>query len=173
MKHDTPTNRDQIIDSRDVIARIEELESLRDSAQEEAEEHNKRYTELVAARNSAEADDVEAAEEELEDHGPEQEKIISDDGKREFFASEDYGTDEEEELFQLTRLQDQAEGYSDWNHGATLISDDYFKKYAMEIGAIPKDAAWPATCIDWDAAAEELQQDYISVEFDGTTYWIR
>ena len=165
MKHDTPTNRDQIIDSRDVIARIEELESLRDSAQEEAEEHNKRYTELVAARNSA--------EEELEDHGPEQEKIISDDGKREFFASEDYGTDEEEELFQLTRLQDQAEGYSDWNHGATLISDDYFKKYAMEFGAIPKDAAWPATCIDWDAAAEELQQDYTSVEFDGTTYWIR
>ena len=58
MKHDTPTNRDQIIDSRDVIARIEELESLRDSAQEEAEEHNKRYTELVAARNSAEADDT-------------------------------------------------------------------------------------------------------------------
>jgi hypothetical protein len=178
--HDTPTNCDQIIDSRDVIARIEELEILRDSAQEEAEEHNAKLAELVAARNSAEADDVEAAEEELGDHGPEQEKISSDDGEREFFASEDYGTEEEEELFQLTRLQDQSEGYADdWNHGAQLISDDYFQKYAEQLAddlgytGGGKTDSWPFTCIDWEQAAEELQQDYTQVDFDGSAYWIR
>jgi hypothetical protein len=33
--------------------------------------------------------------------------------------------------------------------------------------------AWPRNCIDWKEAAEQLQQDYSCVEFDGTTYWYR
>lgn len=65
----------------------------------------------------------------------------------------------------------------DWNYGETLIADRYFKQYAMDfaedIGAIPKDNAWPCTCIDWDQAASELQMDYTSVEIDGQTFWIR
>ncbi len=64
----------------------------------------------------------------------------------------------------------------DW-YPVTLIADRYFKKYAMEladeIGAIPKDATWPCTCIDWDQAASELQMDYTSVEIDGHTFWVR
>lgn len=40
--------------------------------------------------------------------------------------------------------------------------------------AYMKDAnRWPFTCIDWDKAAQELQMDYTSVEFDGITYWVR
>jgi hypothetical protein len=85
---------------------------------------------------------------------------------------------ETEELAMLLALQDEAAGYApDWEYGATLIRDSYFKEYAQEladdIGAIPNDAAWPLTCIDWDQAARELQQDYTSVEFDGVTYWVR
>lgn len=38
---------------------------------------------------------------------------------------------------------------------------------------IPDGLAWPLTCIDWVQAAEELQQDYMSYEFDGYTYWVR
>lgn len=122
----TISNTDDVIDSRDVIARIAELE------------------ELVPP------------------------------------ADESDGTDNEDrlELATLVALQDEAEGYApDWKYGATLIRDSYFEDYAREfaedIGAINKDASWPNTHIDWDAAANALQQDYTSVEFDGVTYWVR
>lgn len=122
------SNTDDIIDSRDVIARIEELE-----------------TELADAHDDAERDEVLDMRAELED---------------------------------LKALAEGAEGYSgDWNHGATLIRDSYFKSYAMQfaddIGAINADANWPNNCIDWDRAARELQMDYTSVEFGSVTYWVR
>lgn len=82
------------------------------------------------------------------------------------------------ELAALIALQEQAEGYApDWRHGATLIRDDHFEDYARQlaedIGAIDEDARWPACYIDWEAAADALQMDYTSVDFDGITYWIR
>ena len=102
---------------------------------------------------------------------------------RDIIARIDYldGTEDEEEqaeLKALCDLQEEAEGYSeDWRYGATLIRDSYFEDYARElaedISAIPSDNKWPCTCIDWKEAAEELQQDYTSVEFDGVTYWVR
>lgn len=91
--------------------------------------------------------------------------------------------DEKAELQTLSRLLSDMRGYGgevqwrgDWYpHG--LIRDSFFEDYARnlaeETDAIPSDLAWPCTCIDWDAAAEELKQDYSSVEFDGVTYWYR
>jgi len=122
------SNAEDVIDSRDVIARIEELES-----------------ELEAEHDDSEVDDV---------------------------------LDMKAELAILKALADEAEGYAgDWRHGEALIRDSYFVEYAQQlaedIGAIDKAASWPNTCIDWDQAARELQQDYTSVEFDGVTYWIR
>ena len=82
------------------------------------------------------------------------------------------------ELDMLRSLASEGEQASeDWPHGATLIRDSYFVTYAQElaedIGAIDESARWPATCIDWEQAAGELQMDYTSVEFDGVTYWTR
>ena len=118
MAREAPTNSDDVIDSRDIIARIEELEG-----QDERDE------------------------------------------------------EETAELASLKALAGEAEGCPDWTYGETLIRDSYFEDYARElaedIGAIPKDAGWPAYCIDWERAASELQMDYTSVEFDGVTYWIR
>lgn len=51
--------------------------------------------------------------------------------------------------------------------------EDYAQELAEETGAVPDNAAWPCTCIDWDKAARELQHDYGSVEIDGITYWTR
>jgi len=128
---------DSIIDSRDVIKRIEELEDER------------------AASTS-----TEGTPEEIEHSLTEW-----DEGE------------EGEELARLNKLADQGEGSPDWPYGEALISDDYFEEYAQElaedIGAIAKDAPWPASYIDWKAAAEALQQDYMSVEYGDTTYWIR
>lgn len=86
--------------------------------------------------------------------------------------------EEEEELQALKALASEAADYAaDWQYGETLIRDSYFEDYARElaedIGAIDPDAGWPNSYIDWGRAAEALQMDYTSVEFDGITYWIR
>ncbi len=125
-------NTDDMIDSRDVIARIEELESERD------------------------ADPENRTPEEWAEHYP----------------------DDAAELAALKAFAEEAEGYApDWRYGATLIRDSYFTEYAEQladdIGAIDRNARWPLSCIDWDKAASELQQDYTGVEFDGVTYWVR
>lgn len=61
----------------------------------------------------------------------------------------------------------------------TMIPDYGFKAYAEElaydIGMIDQQFAnnWPATHIDWKAAAEDLKYDYTNVEVDGVEYWFR
>ena len=75
----------------------------------------------------------------------------------------------------------------EWVSGVTLVRDSYFKDYAKEeaegmglvsmqaegMGLVSMQAEWPYTCIDWDAAAAALQQDYSQVDYDGVTYWFR
>jgi hypothetical protein len=92
--------------------------------------------------------------------------------------SDGLGEDEAEELANLISLQNEAEGYSpDWQYGSTLIHADYFEIYARElaedIGAIDPKASWPLSFIDWEAAADALQEDYTEVDFGGESYWIR
>jgi hypothetical protein len=86
--------------------------------------------------------------------------------------------DASDELALLESLQDEIKGYSpDWTHGETLIRDSYFVEYAEQLagdtGAIDSDARWPACHIDWEAAADSLKMDYMSVEYDGVDYWMR
>lgn len=118
-----------LIDSRDVIARIRELERDRDAAE---------------------------TPEEWETENP----------------------GDAEELKALTDLQDEADGYSDWRHGATLIRDSYFEDYARDLaddlhGRAARDASWPFDYIDWEKAADALKMDYTSVSFGGEDYWVR
>ncbi len=87
------------------------------------------------------------------------------------------GDDDAHELVALMELAEDGESLPDWQYGEMLIRDSYFEDYARElaedIGAIPRDAGWPAYCIDWARAARELQMDYTTVEFDGEQYWAR
>ena len=90
----------------------------------------------------------------------------------------DCANDDHLEFQALHQLAEEAEGYaSDWTYGAALIRESYVVEYAQElaedIGAVKSDAEWPARHIDWDAAAEELKQDYTEVDFDGVTYLVR
>ena len=121
------TNSEDIIDSRDVLARIEYLE-------DEAEECAECKTETCVDS----------------DH---------------------------EEYRALKSLAEEAEGYaSDWTYGAALIRETYFVEYAQEmaedIGAVGRDLQLPLQHIDWQAAADELKQDYTEVEFDGVPYLV-
>jgi hypothetical protein len=153
----TISNSDDVIDSRDVIARIEELRDEREA--------------LVDALTEA-TDELANAD---EDADREAMQTAIDDARQEVA---DWDEENAEELKQLQAVAEQAEGYaSDWRHGATLIRESYFKTYAQEladdIGAIDRNAAWPLSHIDWEAAADELKSDYTSIDYDGTEYWVR
>lgn len=88
-----------------------------------------------------------------------------------------------EELADLMALMGEMKGNGgdeqwrgDW-YPLTLIADEYFEEYAQDlardIGAISDDMSWPATCIDWEQAARELQMDYSEFSFKGYSFWAR
>lgn len=124
------TNSDEVIDVRDVIARVEELET----------------------RGATVADDESEEDEVME--------LATLRGLLEDLAGN--GGDEE--------------WRGDW-YPVTLIRCTYFEDFAREeaeqLGLIDSNAKWPHTCIDWGRAAEELQDDYSSCDFDGIDYLYR
>ena len=137
-------NTQDIMDSRDVIQKLEELESERQD--------------LLDA---------------IEDAETEEEKAEAEEALKEW---EEYGNGDVYPALKAF-CEEGETASSDWSYGATLIKDSYFVEYAQQfaedIGAIDRNASWPNDCIDWDKAAEELQQDYTSIDFDGETYWVR
>ena len=147
MTRSAPTNSDDIINSRDVIERIEYLE-------------NERAYHIPDG---------------MEGHDPDNETEEQRTHRVECWGNE--YPEELAELNRLIDLQSQANGSSDWEHGETLIRASYFKKYAQQLaeetGSVPEDHAWPAYCIDWEWAARELRHDYFAVDFDGVEYWIQ
>jgi hypothetical protein len=151
-----------IIDSRDVIKRVSELESDLQTAHDAAVEVM-RDTDFAALPENERLD-----------------YIVPEDFEEWLTVqAEDSGEqcDDAEELIRLRALADEASSSPDWTHGEALIADHYFETYAQElaedIGAVNRDASWPNNHIDWEAAAGALQQDYFSVEYGDTTYWIR
>ena len=164
---------DNIIDSRDIISRYEEL--------------NDEYESLVGA--------VEAAEEDLnafiKEHGVDdyeehvQNSFETLDAELEdakdlvgdFINSDDMG-----ELEMLKEIVSQGEDAPDWSYGEALIHEDYFTDYIKELVndcyEIPKEineGNWPFNHVemDWEGAAEEAKSDYNTIEVDGETYLIR
>lgn len=116
---------------------------------------------LEAALADFEAEQQEKAEE--GEAPPEKSKFISED--------------EEAELKLLQDIEEQADN-EEWNYGTTLIRESYFPTYAeelcTEIGDIPAGLPWYiAAHIDWEGVAEELKMDYIEIDFDGVSYYVR
>jgi hypothetical protein len=86
--------------------------------------------------------------------------------------------EEKAELASLESLKEECQPYcGDWEYGALLIHEDKFAEYAQDLFRDTTDLStatldrWPFNCIDWSKAAQELAQDYFSVEFDGETYY--
>lgn len=87
-------------------------------------------------------------------------------------------TDElDEELADLQEVVSQCESIPDWEFGIVLINDAHFTEYAeslaYDLGLADEDESWPFNCIDWQAAAEELQVDYTNITFRGNDFWVR
>lgn len=142
-------NSQDILDSRDVIARRDELAEEREALAEA-------LADLEAdTANDPQYKDADAQRDTAKD------------------ALAEWDADNAEELAALEAfIQD---GSAEWDHGVTLVRETYFEDYAQELaddlGAIPKDARWPLTCIDWEHAARELRYDYTGADFDGVTYY--
>jgi hypothetical protein len=154
MSHNTSIdNSEDLIDSRDVIARIEELEELQTDNFTDA--CNKVFP-LIEQDDLSNGQLAEI---------------------KAFLGHEGLDIEEAAELASLRKLADQCAGYGDWEHGEGLIRESYFKKYAQQLAEdcceVPADLKWPYTCIDWDQAAQELMHDYTHVDFDGVTYLMR
>ena len=164
---DEISNTDNVLDSRDIIDRIEYLESEREPLTDAVDQAQEALNDL----DGNDFDEVSTFEE--------AEQEAKDALKAAYANVKDWDeSDEGQELAKLKAFAEEAEGYaSDWTYGATLIHEDYFEDYARDLAAEGdydmKNEQWPYTCIDWAKAAEELQQDYTSVDFDGETYWVR
>lgn len=83
-------------------------------------------------------------------------------------------SDDRERFEALTELQD-AIGDSEFRAGLTLIHEDNFIEYAQqfanELCGASEELRWPFNCINWEAAADELQTDFTIAEFEGQTYY--
>lgn len=151
---DSLDNDQDIIDSRDVIARIAELMPFR---------IDRKGTDDV---DIAEFKTREEAEQFLkdEDYDPEIMVITEID-------------EEAIELSQLKNLAEQGRNLEDWEYGVTLVRDSYFeeyaKQYAEDLGLLPSEPSWPLAFIAWDEAADALKEDYEELDFSGVVYWAR
>lgn len=153
----TISNTDDVIDSRDFIARLEELRDERDA-------HDAKVAEDRQAETGCTGEEAEAYAASIIG-GP-------DDGYK----------DEREELAKMEIFADEMSGSPDWTHGETLIAESYFTKYIEELiddcYEMPKEMKsgnwpWRHVTIDYEAAAGEAKQDYIEADWDGNTFLIR
>ena len=158
----TIMNDQDIIDSRDIINRLEELEG-----------------ELLACFNEQQETECFTVSDESEEIY--QASSVADRLFQNWL--EDCRIEEAEEYKSLAELADQGQSESsDWIHGETLIRRSYFVDYTEELindcYEMPKQmhsGDWPFRhmTIDYEAAAKELEQDYASIDFDGVEYLIR
>jgi hypothetical protein len=158
------SNTQDIIDSRDIVARMEELEN---------ELHDAHVAEHEKVMNDEALTD--------EDRATVPDPVNFDEWLDYVLTSPDghLYEGEAEELKTLRALVEDINSSAgdDAADGVGLIRDSYFVTYAQEFhdDIHGRDAAtgWPYDYIDWDRAAEALQSDYSSVEYDGVTYWVR
>lgn len=168
------SNTDDVIDSRDVIARIEELEGILADAQEELDDEQdpEKHGDERDAEDPSDIATCGACGLSW-NNTRSSSRTPTPSGRCPF----EHVHEEAEELRTLKALEEEAASSPDWTYGETLIRDSYFREYAEQLaddlGAVDRDARWPVCYIDWDAAADALKQDYSSVDFDGVTYWIR
>lgn len=164
---------DDIIDSRDIILRYEELndeiEGLEQSIIDAVEDCNAFVKENGLTDYSE--DEIESLQKLQEEVNRAKDAVVA------FNQSFD-----KDELDTLTEVISQGENCSDWSHGEALIRESYFTDYIKDLiddcYDMPKEfkeGKWPFNHLEmnWESAAEEAKQDYMEIEVYGETYYIR
>ena len=150
---------DDTIDSRDIIARYEELVNEKECLVEDLTDAN------------------EAFENIQDDHFDDEEIPFLDTIEAAKTALEQFDNSELELLESIVR---QGETCSGWHHGITLIHDNYFTQYVREMVdeyEPPKDFdmnSWPWCHMEmnYEAAADSLRSDYTNIDAGGETYYV-
>lgn len=166
---DEISGTESTIDSRDLLARCEHLESVYDDLKQAVEDAKEELAEAETKKTKAAAQEkLEAAEAELNawDGGV---YLELDDPR---MPSGEY-----DEMLALREAVDELGEQSCRYGDASLISEDYFTEYAQELAEdcceVPRDLKWPFTCIDWDEAADVLKADYSTITLFGNDYYYR
>ena len=179
---DVNSNED-IMDSRDVIEAVEELEDdikFNESELEDAVNELDRLEEELEEIN-VQIDDDDGSDKdvllEIETARDEHETAITHQVNTVDELRSDI-SDIEDELKPIKNFAEDGEGYGDWENGETLIRESYFVDYAKElvqdIGDLPQELpAYIENNIDWDGVANDLLIDYTSLDFEGETYYMR
>lgn len=136
-------NSDNVIDSRDVIERISELESERDELQD-------------AVDSADDEKEKETAQEALDEWD------CSDEGL-EFKALQSFAEDAS------GYCSDWIHGASLIRES---YFTEYTQELLSDIGDLPRDLP-SYIVIDWEATADNIKADYTEVDFDGVAYLMR
>jgi antirestriction protein len=138
-----PSNTDDLIDSRDIIERIKELNTER-----------ARWVEEQAGEEVAAADFPAWAELWTSAHLDDAAELAALQKLAE--EAEGYADDW---THGVTLIHDD-------------YFTDYAREMLEDCGTIPRDLpTWVE--IDWEATARNVRTDYTYVDFDGVTYWVR
>jgi hypothetical protein len=171
------SNTDNMIGSRDVIKRIEELRGELDELIEAYKDAKDALADAKAKRDLQSTFDAlvvwMGARYVNKDEGESFAKAVLEGASLKDWAT----SDDSKELFTLESLADEVSDFAaDWEHGETLIRESYFVEYCKELlydcGDISHDIP-DYIVIDWEATAENLKADYAEVDFCGETYLIR
>jgi len=161
-------NTEDLIDTRDLIRLIEDIEGDFEVLTKAVDEVQEVYDEML-----------ERIEElgEHEDDTPEREKLAEYASELEEAQKALAEWDDADELKSLQAFAKQVEDYcTDYLHGETLIRESYFTDYVEELVkdcyGLPSDLP-SFIVIDWEATAENVKQDYSEADFDGVTYYFR
>lgn len=154
------------IDTRDLYQRKCELEDLRDALKDAKEAQ----AAAIKARDDSDLD-------EESDEYAELLQEIEDADAAVDAAEQDFGTDEEAELAELEAIENDMDARA-FRDGETMVPEHMFTEYAEQLAEDcgdynSRDAKWPYTCIDWEKAANDLKQDYSTVTYQGTDYYVR
>jgi DNA repair ATPase RecN len=178
----TISNTDNTIDSRDIVARLEELQEEQTTYADDVEEKHQALKDvestIEASQDTDDASYIQDGEERASMAERLQEELESAQEEYEDAtqALKEWDEENKEELSSLEALNDQGSGYGDWEHGETLIHESYFTDYCQElvsdIGDMPREIP-DYIVIDWEATAENLKADYTELDFDGETYYMR
>lgn len=161
---------DDIIDSREVVSRLEELQGDRDDLNDSLDVANEEY------------DKVKRYDQDMGEDDPDPGGLIEECYDEVEYIKDSIADLEKDELEPLEAFCSVGEGYSEWSSGVSLIHEDHFVEYtkqliddAYEMPVELDQGGWPwdHISIDYDAAAEALKQDYGTIEFEEETYYLQ
>ena len=160
-----PKPTDDIIDSRDLLKLLNEKESDAEAL------FDQWLDEIVEAERESRLERDQPFTTEDEEKFRE-EQIDFDNWVKD---SEDSDAEEFRALKAFCKEIDSMSGES-LRDGITIIAEHYFEAYAEELAEDVCDMKnarnWPFNHINWEDAADELKNDYSSVEWDGNEFWI-